>query len=277
MHKLGKAVKTSAEGKDNVSAAVAAVLEDVEEYLVSNLVELERAGANGSNLKPLFLSSCAARLHFWALQIHSWLFVLYNVPDLLHCRTILVCCVLQGTRAVQCPLGKAANWPAACFSPPTCPSISNHKQFFGILRILCLHCIVYLQLAAVSALFSPCTLDPAVVYFIQPCSLLPWWTCTASMQCAVAGAVKDSLTKPDWAHVFLTVTQPLPLHQPEQEGQTASALRAACAGLMSKHSSRLRRAGVVQWEVCLRMPQGLPAWRVVVSSPTGAVKLTKPL
>lgn len=149
MHKLGKAVKTSAEGKDDVSAAVAAVLEDVEEYLVSNLVELERAGANGSNLKPWFLSSCAARLHFWALQIHSWLFVLYNVPDLLHCRTILVYCVLQGTRAVQCPLGKAANWPAACFSPPTCPSISNHKQFFGILRILCLHCIVYLQLAAV--------------------------------------------------------------------------------------------------------------------------------
>jgi len=97
------------------------------------------------------------------------------------------------------------------------------------------------------------------------------------MQRAVAGATKDSLTKPDWAHVFLTVIQPLALHQPQQEGQTASTLRAACAGLMSKHSSRLRRAGVVQWEVRLRMPHGLPAWRVVVSSPTGAFKLVKPL
>ena len=45
MHKLGKTAKTSGEGKEDVSAAVA----DVEEYLVSNLVELERAGANGSN------------------------------------------------------------------------------------------------------------------------------------------------------------------------------------------------------------------------------------
>ncbi len=71
MHKLGKAAKTSGEAKEDVSAAVAAVLEDVEEYLVSNLVELERAGANGNNLKPLCLNSCAVRLHFWALHIHS--------------------------------------------------------------------------------------------------------------------------------------------------------------------------------------------------------------
>ena len=61
MHKLGKAAKTSGGGKEDVSAAVAAVLEDVEEYLVSNLVELERAGANGSNLKPLFLNLCAVK------------------------------------------------------------------------------------------------------------------------------------------------------------------------------------------------------------------------
>jgi len=71
VHKLGKAAKTSGEAKEDVSAAVAAVLEDVEEYLVSNLVELERAGANGNNLKPLCLNSCAVRLHFWALHIHS--------------------------------------------------------------------------------------------------------------------------------------------------------------------------------------------------------------
>ena len=77
------------------------------------------------------------------------------------------------------------------------------------------------------------------------------------------------MTKPDWAHVFLTVLDPLILHQPQQEGQLAAALKAACAGMMTKHSSRLRRAGVVQWEVRLRMPNGQPAWRVVVSSPTG--------
>jgi hypothetical protein len=71
VHKLGKTAKTSGEGKDDVGAAVAAVLEDVEEYLVSNLVELERAGANGINLRPLCLNSFAARLHFCALHICS--------------------------------------------------------------------------------------------------------------------------------------------------------------------------------------------------------------
>ena len=85
-----------------------------------------------------------------------------------------------------------------------------------------------------------------------------------------AGAVKGSMTKPDWAHVFLAVIDPLDLDLAQQEGQQAAALRAAFAGLMFKHSSRLRRAGVVQWEVRLGMPQGLPAWRVVLSSPTGA-------
>ena len=85
--------------------------------------------------------------------------------------------------------------------------------------------------------------------------------------------MKGNMTKPDWAHVFLSVTDPLPLDQPQQQGQTAAALRAACAALMSKHSSRLRKAGVVQWEVRLRLPSGCPAWRVVVSSPTGSAAL----
>lgn len=106
------------------------------------------------------------------------------------------------------------------------------------------------------------------------------------MQCS-AGAAKGGLTKPDWAHVFFTVLDPLPMpqlqpggpqsqqdgHQPLREGEIASALRTATAALMAKHSSRLGRAGVVQWEVRLRMPGGLPAWRVVVASPTGAWQL----
>ena len=48
MHRLGKTAQPSSESQQDVSAAVAAVLQDVEEYLVSNLVELERAGANGN-------------------------------------------------------------------------------------------------------------------------------------------------------------------------------------------------------------------------------------
>ena len=50
MRRLGRSAQTSSGGSsEDVAAAVAAVLEEVEEYLVSNLVELERAGANGEN------------------------------------------------------------------------------------------------------------------------------------------------------------------------------------------------------------------------------------
>ena len=48
VRRLGRPAQTSGGGSsEDVAAAVAAVLEEVEEYLVSNLVELERAGANG--------------------------------------------------------------------------------------------------------------------------------------------------------------------------------------------------------------------------------------
>lgn len=83
------------------------------------------------------------------------------------------------------------------------------------------------------------------------------------------GAVKGNVTKPDWAHVFLTVTDPLALPSAQQEEQTAAALRAACAELMAKHGGRLRKAAVAQWEVRLAAAAGAPAWRVVVASPTG--------
>ena len=87
--------------------------------------------------------------------------------------------------------------------------------------------------------------------------------------CNRAGATKGNLTKPDWAHVFLTVTEPLALLSAQQEEQTAAALRAACADLMTKHGGQLRRAAVAQWEVRLAAAEGAPAWRVVVASPTG--------
>ena len=87
------------------------------------------------------------------------------------------------------------------------------------------------------------------------------------------GAAKGNMTKPDWTHVFLTVTEPLTLPSSQSEGQTAAALRAACADLMTKHSSQLRRAAIAQWEVCLRTADGAAAWRVVVSSPTGEAPL----
>lgn len=54
VHTLDKAAKKSGERKGDVTAVVAPVMEDVEEYLVSNLVELERAGANGNNPVPEF-------------------------------------------------------------------------------------------------------------------------------------------------------------------------------------------------------------------------------
>ena len=48
VRRLGRSAHASGGGSsEDVAAAVAAVLEEVEEYLVSNLVELERAGANG--------------------------------------------------------------------------------------------------------------------------------------------------------------------------------------------------------------------------------------
>lgn len=87
--------------------------------------------------------------------------------------------------------------------------------------------------------------------------------------CNAAGATKGNVTKPDWAHVFLTVTEPLDPLSAQQEEETAAALRAACADLMTKHGGQLRRAAVAQWEVRLAAAEGAPAWRVVVASPTG--------
>ena len=92
---------------------------------------------------------------------------------------------------------------------------------------------------------------------------------TTCLFCNAAGATKGNVTKPDWAHVFLTVTEPLDPLSAQQEEETAAALRAACADLMTKHGGQLRRAAVAQWEVRLAAAEGAPAWRVVVASPTG--------
>ena len=86
------------------------------------------------------------------------------------------------------------------------------------------------------------------------------------------GAAKGNTTKPDWAHVYLTVIAPVNVPSSEQEAETAAALRAACADLMTKHSSQLRKAAVAQWEIRVRTTGNAPAWRVVVSSPTGQME-----
>ena len=98
--------------------------------------------------------------------------------------------------------------------------------------------------------------------------------CHVKTHCCSVGSAKAAAGKSDWAHVYLTVLDPLALHDPGQQGLAETALRAACAGGMSRQSTGLRRAGVAQWELRLRMPHGLPAWRVVVSSPTGAAPPT---
>ena len=60
------------------------------------------------------------------------------------------------------------------------------------------------------------------------------------------------------------------LGAPADEGRIAAALRTACAAVMARHGGALRRAAVAQWEVRLRVPDASGAWRLVVSSPTGA-------
>ena len=78
------------------------------------------------------------------------------------------------------------------------------------------------------------------------------------------------LPGPDWAHVFLSVLPTLPLNTATDEARIAAALRAAGATVMARYGAALRRAAVAEWEVRLRVPDGSGAWRLVVSSPTGA-------
>ena len=54
MHRLTDASPTNGDGnRASIATAVAGVMSDVEEYLVTNLMELERAGANGNGLLPI--------------------------------------------------------------------------------------------------------------------------------------------------------------------------------------------------------------------------------
>ena len=62
----------------------------------------------------------------------------------------------------------------------------------------------------------------------------------------------------------------LPLNTVADEARIAAALRAAGATVMARYGAALRRAAVAEWEVRLRVPDGSGAWRLVVSSPTGA-------
>lgn len=57
-----------------------------------------------------------------------------------------------------------------------------------------------------------------------------------------------------------------------------SVLRAEGLGVqaLAHHSASLRRAAVAQWEVRLRVPDASGAWRLVISTPTGARTLAQP-
>ncbi|KAK9790754.1 hypothetical protein WJX73_002279 [Symbiochloris irregularis] len=79
----------------------------------------------------------------------------------------------------------------------------------------------------------------------------------------------DPSLKPDWAHVFISVLPPLPLGQVKEEARIVLALKAACAGIMSRYGPALRRAQVAQVEVRMRVADNSGAWRMVVSSPSG--------
>lgn len=70
--------------------------------------------------------------------------------------------------------------------------------------------------------------------------------------------------------MFLSVLPTLPLNTLADEGRIAAALRSAAATVMARYGASLRRAAVAEWEVRLRVPDGSGAWRLVVSSPTGA-------
>lgn len=86
--------------------------------------------------------------------------------------------------------------------------------------------------------------------------------------------VKKNQENVDWAHVFLVVLPAVNLNVPGGDGEAhnhkvAAALRSACAAVVSRRGSQLRKASVAQWEVKLRVPDTTGAWRVVVSLPTG--------
>lgn len=91
------------------------------------------------------------------------------------------------------------------------------------------------------------------------------------------GAGVEQGSKADWAHVYLTVLPQLPaaatgkLAGVAADEAAAAAFRATAAVVMARHSARLRRAAVAQWEVRLRTADGSGAWRIVASSPTGIV------
>ena len=91
-----------------------------------------------------------------------------------------------------------------------------------------------------------------------------------SLTVALSPAEKGEAARADWAHVFLSVLPTLPLNTLADEGRIAAALRSAAATVMARYGASLRRAAVAEWEVRLRVPDGSGAWRLVVSSPTGA-------
>lgn len=90
----------------------------------------------------------------------------------------------------------------------------------------------------------------------------------------MAGSEKGEASKPDWAHVYLSLLPTLPLNAPADEVRITAALRAAGATVMARYGASLRRAAVAEWEVRLPVPDASGAWRLVVSSPTGQLLIS---
>lgn len=86
----------------------------------------------------------------------------------------------------------------------------------------------------------------------------------------------------DWTHLFCHVLAPLPggvgsshsgamaqQRTAEHDAKVAAALRMSAAGLVARHAAELRTAAVACIELRLRWPGHTPAWRVLISLPTG--------
>ena len=95
-----------------------------------------------------------------------------------------------------------------------------------------------------------------------------------SMQSALtelerAAYIGKSASKADWSHIFLNVISPIAIGDSKDQMKVALALRAAAASCTAKCITRLRASSVTQWELRILSSGNAPAWRVIVSVPSG--------
>ena len=89
-----------------------------------------------------------------------------------------------------------------------------------------------------------------------PCKRLPWpGLATGRDLLSSPPAAADPKLTPDWTHIFLTVLPPLPLGSSKDENRLVLALKAACAGIMTRRAPCDARMGGV---LCPDMPAPSP-------------------